>query len=114
MEIKIVKEKISLDEIKKIANESYGEMTKAVVDAKREIMAVGGELHSDSAEKLFEDGSDSHDLWGINIYPWKPKGELIEYNSLINIKPVAGNRSMDIEIPEIKERIKIIVENLIQ
>ena len=32
MEIKIIKEKISKEELKKIVQENYGDMTKAVID----------------------------------------------------------------------------------
>jgi hypothetical protein len=112
MEIKIIKEKISFDELKKIASEGYGEMVKAVVDIEVGIMAIGGELHADESEILFSQGSKNENLWGINIY-LKPKDDCLEYNSLINVKP-SVNRSLDIQSPEIKEKIIKIVNNLIE
>jgi hypothetical protein len=45
--MKIVNDKISVDELRKIAEETFGELVKAVVDVEKEVMAVGGELHSD-------------------------------------------------------------------
>lgn len=113
MQIKIIKEKISSDELKKIADEGYGEMIKAVVDVETEIMAVGGELHADESEALFEQGSKNENLWGFNIYVNKPKEDCLEYNSLINVKP-SVNRSMEVENLEIQEKIKTIVNNLIE
>lgn len=113
MEIKIIKEKIGRDELKKIAQEGFGEMIKAAVDIEKEIMAVGGELHSDSYDVLLEQGSKAENLWGINIYPDKQNGEDIEFSSLLNVRPVQGNRSMEIEKEEIKEKIIKIAGKLI-
>lgn len=113
MEVKIIKEKISFEELKKIAAQGYGEMVKAVVDIEKGIMAVGGELHADESQMLFEQGSKNENLWGINIYLDRPKEDYLEYNSLINVKP-SINRSMEVENLEIKEKIKKIVDDLIQ
>jgi len=113
MQVKTIKEKISFEELKKIALEGYGEMVKAVVDVETGIMAVGGELHADESEALFEQGSKNENLWGINIYLNRLKEDCLEYNSLINVKP-SVNRSMDILSLEIKEKIMKIVSNLIE
>ena len=115
MEIKIIKEKISEEEFKKIAQEGFGDIIKGVVDIKKEIIAVGGELHSDEQELLIDkEGSKSENLWGINIYPAKLREQWLEFNSLINIKPLFGNSSMEIESSEIKEKIKEIINKLVQ
>ncbi|MCX6721107.1 MAG: DUF5674 family protein [Candidatus Staskawiczbacteria bacterium] len=113
METRIIKQKVNFDELKKIASEGYGEMVKAVVDVDLGIMAVGGELHADESEMLFAQGSKNEDLWGINIYLDRPENDRLEYNSLINVKP-SVNRSMDIQSPEIKEKIIKIVNSLIE
>jgi len=112
MTIKIVEDEISKEELTEVGKEFFEDMVKAVVDIEKEIMAVGGELHSDSADLLIENGSKIENLWGINIHFNKPKEECIEYNSLINIKPSVGNRSNDIQIPEIRDKIKKIVDRL--
>jgi len=115
MTIKIIKEKISLDELKKIAEENYGDMVKAVVDIEKEIIAMGGEFHSDANVILVEqNGSNQEDIWGINIYPEKEKNEWLEFNSLINIKPLKNNRDVEIESEEIKDKIKNIINKLIE
>ena len=113
MEIKIIKNKISLAEVKELALNNYGDMIKAVVDIEQKITALGGEFHADAEKLLLENGSRQADLWGINLYPEKNSAEFIEYNSLINIRPKAGNRKIDIEIPEIKEKIKTIINEII-
>jgi hypothetical protein len=82
--------------------------TKAVADIKREIISIGCELHTDSAEELIKDGSNNNDLWGFNIYP---DGSL-DFISLINIRPADNNRSMDIRNQEICRKIEEIVKKL--
>jgi len=113
MEIKIVKDKISLEEVKKMASENFGDMIKAVVDLKKEIIALGGELHADAEQVLLDDNSRQPDLWGINIYPDNVEEERIEFTSLINIRPQIGNRSVNIEIAEVKDKILKIIDKLI-
>ena len=113
MEIKIVKDKISIEEIKRLAEESFGDMLKAVVDVEKEIMALGGEFHSDANKVLTDKGSNKKDVWGINIYPDKLKEERIEFNSLINIRPSVNNRSLNIEDVKIRNKIRHIVDKLI-
>lgn len=113
MKIEILRKRISLEEAKKTAEEQYGDMFKAVVDIKKETIAIGGELHADANELLIKNGSDQDNVWGINIFPDNPPESFIEFNSLINIKPSQNNRSLDIENEEIKEKIRNIVNKLI-
>lgn len=114
MEIKIIKDPINRQEIIAIANAGFGELVKAVVDVSQEIMAIGGELHADEEVLLTEkENSRRENTWGINIYPKKPENEWIEFDSMINIKPSLGNRSRNVENPEIREIIKKIVGKLI-
>jgi hypothetical protein len=47
MEIKIINNPITKTELKKIAEDGFGDLIKAAVDIKQGIMAVGGELHMD-------------------------------------------------------------------
>ena len=66
---RIIWEPISRSEIASLAHEQFGDMVKAVVDVAREVMAIGGELHSDEEAALLDDGSKQEQLWGINLYP---------------------------------------------
>lgn len=113
MEILVVTKAISMSEIKKLAQESFGDMVKAVVDVERKIMAVGGGLHADAEAALLKVGSKLGDVWGINLYPDRPVGEWIEFESLINVRPQEHNRSMEIQDPARRESITSIVKQLI-
>ena len=96
-EITLVDKSITLDKLKKIAVERYGDLVKAVVNVNQEIMAIGGEMHADEEQFLLEQGSSQDDLWGINIYPEQPRDSWIEFDSMINIRPKRGNRSRGVE-----------------
>ncbi|OHA48277.1 MAG: hypothetical protein A2991_01105 [Candidatus Terrybacteria bacterium RIFCSPLOWO2_01_FULL_58_14] len=90
-------------------NDLVSPFTKAVVDIERGILAVGCELHVDCAEELAQSGSRGGGLWGFNIYP---DGRL-EFVSLINIRPKAGNRSMEIQDAKLREQITEIVRRFL-
>ena len=113
MNIRIVKDKISKDELQKAATESFGDMVKIVVDIEKKIMAVGGELHADAGAVLFENGSSQENLWGANIYPQMSGDDMIQYTSLINIRPKIGNRSMEIQDPGVRDKVKEVILALI-
>jgi len=111
--MKIIKEKLSLEELKRIAAGGFGEMVKAVVDVEREIIALDAELHSDLEAMLLEEGSKQCDLWGINLYPDIREDGFIEFDSLINIRPLHGNRSRGVEKEETRKKITSVVEKRI-
>ncbi len=114
MEIRIVKKPINRERLAKIAKERFGDLVKSVVDIEKEIMAVGGELHSDEEAALIEkEGSKREYTWGINLYPKKTEKDLIEFDSVINLKPSFGNRSRGIDNPKIKEKIRNIIKKLV-
>ena len=112
IDIVIITKKISKNELKQLAEQRFGDLVKAVVDIKRDIMAVGGELHADEEAELLKNGSQQSDLWGINLYPDESEEKWIAFDSMINIRPSQNNRSRDVESPEIKKKIKDIVKNL--
>jgi len=78
----IVKDEIPLEELKKIAVQMFGDLVKAVVDVEREIMAIGGELHSDEEALLLQEGSHQKN-WGINFIPRKKKKIIDIVNKLV-------------------------------
>lgn len=114
MEIIIVRDSLEQTLLTHLAEATFIDMVKAVVDVERRIMAVGGELHSDAEALLLADGSKQKDLWGINIYPDREHEDWLEYRSLINVRPSQGSRSMVIEDEELKEQIFGIVTHLTQ
>ena len=114
MLIKIITEPITRAEALEIGQEFYGEMIKGVIDLEREIIALGGEYHMDANNILLADGSSQPDIWGFNIHPKLESEEWIEYTSLINIRPQAGNRTMVIEDEGLKSKIREIIEKLVK
>ena len=115
MAIKIINDTISKEELRNIAENQFGDLVKAVVDVKKEIMAIGGELHADEETILLEQGSQQEDLWGINLYPniSDSDNRFIEFDSMINVRPAQENRSRGIESFEIQKKIRDIVSKLI-
>jgi len=82
--------------------ESYPLLIKIVVDIRRRILAGGGEMHADCEAVLLEHGSAQDDLWGAN---WYPEEQHLEFESLINIRPRLGNRSIIIQSEELRRQI---------
>lgn len=113
-EIVIISTPISTQRLAEMADASFGDMVKGVVDISRKLLALGGGLHSDEEAALIEQGSTQPDLWGINIYPEKPRSEWIEFTSMINIRPRTGNRSRGVEDAGARQLIIEIVDSLIQ
>lgn len=113
--MKIVKDHISVEELKQMSEKMFSNLVKAVVDIEQEIMVVDAELHADEEEILLESGSEQNNLWGINMHPNKiPDGSWIEFDSMINIRPTCNNRSRYVNDPEIREKIIKIVNKLVQ
>ena len=109
----IVRDKISLEEIIKLEKELYGDVTKAVVDIEKEIIAINGEMHADEEALLLDEGSQQNNLWGININISSPNEYNIEFDSIINIRPRLDNRSRYVENPELRNKIIEILKKLI-
>ena len=101
-------------ELREMAAKGFGDMVKAVVDVEKGIMAVDGELHADEEALLMENGSKQKDLWGINIFPENTQNDLIEFDSMINLRPSAGNRTRSVESQELRAKIRTITEKLIK
>ncbi len=114
MLITLIEKPIKKSKLSNLAKDQFGDLIKAVVDIERGIIAIGGELHSDEEALLLENGSKQTNLWGINIYPDKADEELIEFDSMINIRPSQGNRSRDVNDPNARLKIKEIIKKLIE
>lgn len=114
METRIVKDKITREELRALAHEQYGNIIKAVVDVAQGIMGVGGELHVDIQSLLIEEEhSQGGTTWGINLYLDKTGDDFIEFDSMINLKPALDNRSRDVEDAEVRDKIREIVGKLV-
>ena len=101
-DILIPDRKIEPRELRRLAQASFHDMVKLVVDVRRRLVdvrrrlvGVGGELHADAEQLLLEDGSRQADLWGANI------------------RPAEGNRSMEIADDALRRTIREITFALI-
>jgi len=112
--MKIIKNKISIVYLEKMAEQIFGDMVKAVVDIEKKIMVVNGELHSDEEALLLKNSSKQENLWGINIYPEVKGKDWIEFDSMINLRPSQGNHSRGVNDPKIQEKIIEIVNKLVE
>jgi len=111
--MKEVQEKISIKELKEMASNMFGNLVKAVVDIEKGKLVVDAELHSDQEAYLLEKGSKQENLWGINIYPELTGEEMIEFDSMINLRPSQDNNSRGVEDEKIREKILDIVNSKI-
>lgn len=111
--MKLVKKKISSNELKKMAMKMFGGLVKAVIDIRKKIMVIDAAMHADEEKYLLETGSKQDDLWGINLYPEAKDEDFIEYDSVINLRPRVGNMSRNVEDEKIKKQIIDIVNQLI-
>lgn len=112
-DILILDRKIEPRELSRLAEAYFLDMVKLVVDVRRRIVGVGGELHADAEKLLLEDGSRQLDLWGANYYPGRGKEGCLEYTALINIRPAEGNRSMEIGDESLRAVVRDVTFELI-
>lgn len=91
-----------------------GPMVKGVVDIERGLLAVDADLHADLEKLLLEDGSKQDALWGINLWYEDSGEDLIEFDSMINVRPRQGNTSRDVEDEEIRKKIVAVVARWIK
>jgi hypothetical protein len=88
----------------------YESMIKIVVDIRRRFLAGGGEMHADCESVLLDDGSEQDDLWGANWYPGEQR---IEFESLINIRPQLGNRSILIQGEDLRRQVESVTREIL-
>lgn len=61
--MQIVKNILSLEELKQLAANMFGNLVKAVIGVEQELIAFDAELHSDLEAILLEHGSKQKNLW---------------------------------------------------
>jgi hypothetical protein len=106
---------IPVEALAAIAETSFGNLVKAVVDIVRGVMILGAEMHADEEALLLEEGSRQADLWGINLYPDRfGTPDFIEFDSMINLRPRQGNRSRSVEDPEARQAVTALVARLVK
>jgi len=106
MPIRILNTPVTLEELRRLAADQFGDFVKAVVDVGRGVMAI-------EEATLLDEGARQADLWGINLYPDRPVEEMVEFDSMINVRPSQSNRSRGVEDPTVRRQIQVIVERLV-
>lgn len=110
----ILKTIITVKELKQIAQDTFGDLVKAVVDIDRNLIAINAELHSDLEAVLLENGSKQYSLWGINFYPDIEDNDFIEFDSMINLRPSQGNVTRGVDSHDIQQKIIDIVNKWVE
>ena len=111
----IIAEKITVDELRTMSKKLSESLVKGVVDVSCRLLVVDAGLHADEELFLIDSGSEQGNLWGINLWPdLYGTDEFIEYDSMINIRPLQNNRSRGVEDSELRRLItEIVAEKII-
>lgn len=87
------------EEIEKLRKQ-FNTYIKTVIDVKNKICSAGCDRHFDSEKILLDRGSRQEDLWGGGV---DLETKVIDFNSMINIRPQQGNASNEIQNAKIRE-----------
>jgi hypothetical protein len=90
--------------------ETLGVYIKLAVDIEEKFLAGGSDLHADCEKTLLKQGSHQSNIWGASWYPHK---QMLDYESIVNLRPRDNNRSMEVQNPAVREEIKTIVLNFL-
>jgi hypothetical protein len=109
MNIKILSEKVNASNLKDFAKEWYPNFLKGCVDLENRKVAVGGQYHIESAQVLVNEGGKGINIWGFNIRYLEDEN-IIEFDSMVNIKPKINNGRIITDENLIEEVRKLIIE----
>jgi hypothetical protein len=110
MSVLIIRKPATVSEIDEMSAE-FGDFIKLAVDLEREILAGGGELHSDCEQALLLDGSKQEHVWGGD---WFLDINEVGFESLINIRPRQDNRGLELQDPGLRRKFEDIVRRLLE
>jgi hypothetical protein len=89
--MQIVAGQITVAALAAMAEATFGDLVKAVVDVRRGLLAVDAGMHSDLEALLLDAGSRHGDLWGVNLYPAEfGAAGFLEFDSMINLRPCSA------------------------
>lgn len=111
--MQILQQPISRAKLRTLAQNTFGDMIKCVADIRLDLLALDADLHADLEQMLLKNGSAQENLWGFNLWVEEAGEDFIEYDSLINIRSWQGNPSRNVLNPEVREKIRQIVEQFI-
>jgi Protein of unknown function (DUF5674) len=85
-------------------------LIKCVADIENRLLIVDCDIHLDGEDTLCDMGSKSQYIWGFDYVVDEQE---LEYIAMINYKTVFGNRSEEIQDPILKDKIRLLVSDLI-
>lgn len=100
--------------LERLAQESFEDMVKFVIDIRLNVISVGGGLHADEEALLLENGSRQEDLWGANYYLFDSNESRFEYTSMINVRPRDGNPTQTIQSEAIRQKVRAAAINFFE
>lgn len=112
--MQILYKPISKNELRVLAENTFGDMIKCVADIRLRLLALDADLHADLERLLLENGSAGEDLWGFNLWPDEQGEGFIEFDSLINVRSWQGNPSRDVLDETNRQAIRQIVGQYIK
>ena len=111
--MQILQQPISREELRTLAQNTFGDMIKCVADVQKGLLALDADLHADLERMLLDNGSAQENLWGFNLWVEEEGEDFIEYDSLINIRSWQGNPSRGVENSEVRASIESIVDKFV-
>ena len=108
--IHLITEKVTSEHMREML-ETLQTYIKLAVDVRRRVVAGGGGMHADCEAVLLSDGSSQNDVWGAD---WIPDTREVRFESLINIRPKQGNKSMTIMDPTLRATIESIIRQQLE
>lgn len=112
--MKVLEKVLDKGDLAKSENVFEGPMVKGVVDVEKQLLALDAGLHADLEKLLLENGSSQDALWGINLWYEDDGEDLIEFDSMINVRPRQGNRTRDVENEDTRKKIVEVVRKWIR
>jgi Protein of unknown function (DUF5674) len=85
-------------------------LIKCVTDIENRIIIVDCDIHLDGEDILGDMGSKSQYIWGFDYVVQEQE---LEYIAMINYKTIFGNRSEEIQDKILKDKIRLLVSDLI-
>ena len=112
--MKIIDTEITIAELTAMQENFFGDMVKGVVDLRLGVLAVDAELHADLESLLLSEGSRQQDLWGINLFPEMEGEDMVEFDSMINIRPWQNNYGRGVDSEETRDAIMGVINRVVK
>jgi hypothetical protein len=85
----------------------YGNYIKITAEIAKEELIVGTELHADGEKVLLTRGGQQDNIWGGGI---DLEAKIIDTAAVLNLRPRLGNDSLEILLPERREKFISLVK----